>query len=577
MDIFGETESDGSLSRSKESRIAAERSDLNALSEALGRLLEDQTASDITFYVGPEKTPIKAHKAILVARSEYFRNMFCNSLIESKSGIVEKPNIDAETFRDILYYMYTGRVKVNTTFTARLLAAADEMQLEELKPLVFAATFETSGVNEHTVFRHLEDAMRYNCRNILKFLIEYVESNAFDCLTPSNMAMLSHEGLQLILSQDELDIDEETLFDRVVCYCKTASPASSLKETFLRFAHLIRFPVMDPVFIAREVEPLGIVPTDLLMEAYKFFSVPEQVKSTQRTRSRRRCWQWDAGQSSPLLKFEKGVTIISAIDNKWQNALGSRKFTNGRHYFEVFIHRQKKIENSWKLNIGVVKDGFDARKHNVAFGYKMGAQPCWCLITGRGEIVSHRNPSNGQKGTSYGTTCGEGDTVGVMLDMWQRKMEFFKNGVSMGVAFSDVDDGPLRPALSLIGECVLTLRFQRPRSTNLTTSSIPASVPLNHSGSSSSSSSTVAAENQEVAVPDGPLPAASITTPPRRAAVAHTGNDVGGGGAGAGSAPRNPALPVILRYEKFPPRPVSSVNHHASVYDESYSSDSDNE
>jgi hypothetical protein len=106
MDIFGESESDGALTRSNESRIAAERSDLNSLrygqyqkisyndfyrfcisgvrfmhvvdfavfcSEALGRLLEDQTASDITFYVGTEKIPIKAHKAILVARSEYFR------------------------------------------------------------------------------------------------------------------------------------------------------------------------------------------------------------------------------------------------------------------------------------------------------------------------------------------------------------------------------------------------------------------------------------------------------------------------------------------------------------------------
>lgn len=302
---------------------------------------------------------------------------------------------DADTFREILYYMYTGRVRVNTAFPAKLLAAADEMQLEELKPLVFAATFESSGVTEHTVFRHLEDAVRYNCKNILKFLIEYVEANAFECLTPDKMVSLSPEGLLMILAQDELDIDEETLFDRVISYSKQISPALSLKETFAQFAPLIRFPVMDPVFISREVEPLGIVPTDLLMEAYKFFSIPEQVKPSPRLKGRRRCWQWDPAQSSVLLKIERGLTIVSAVENKWQNALGSRKFSNGRHYFEVFIQRQKKIDNSWKLNIGVVKDGFDARKHNVAFGYKMGNHPCWCLIAGRGETVSHRTPSNG--------------------------------------------------------------------------------------------------------------------------------------------------------------------------------------
>src|SRR5689334_10344925 len=119
-----------------------------------------------------------------------------------------------------------------------------------------------------------------------------------------------------------------------------------------------------------------------------------------------RSWSWDAGNSSPLVKFEKGVTIVSTSDSKWQNAIGSQQFTKGRHYFEIFIAKQKRIDNSWKLNVGVVRDGFDAKKHTVAFGYKM-AVPCWCLITGRGETLSHRSPSNGQKGAAYCQPFGE--------------------------------------------------------------------------------------------------------------------------------------------------------------------------
>lgn len=44
----------------------------------------------------------------------------------------------------------------------------------------------------------------------------------------------------------------------------------------------------------------------------------------------------------------------------------------------------------------------------------------------------------------------------------------------MGVAFTDVDEVPLRPALSVIGEAVFTLRFCRPKGSvisNFTTSS----------------------------------------------------------------------------------------------------------
>ena len=52
---------------------AVEREDLRGLSDDLGRLLESGLAHDVTFIVGVNKVPIRAHKAILVARSEYFR------------------------------------------------------------------------------------------------------------------------------------------------------------------------------------------------------------------------------------------------------------------------------------------------------------------------------------------------------------------------------------------------------------------------------------------------------------------------------------------------------------------------
>jgi len=74
-----------------------------------------------------------------------------------------------------------------------LLAAADEIQLESFKPLVFAATFEKAGVNHDTIFKYLEDSLHFNCHGILMFCLEYVEANAFDCLLPDKMALLSTE------------------------------------------------------------------------------------------------------------------------------------------------------------------------------------------------------------------------------------------------------------------------------------------------------------------------------------------------------------------------------------------------
>jgi len=94
--------------------------------------------------------------------------------------------------------------------------------------------------------------------------------------------------LRFVLARDDLDIDEETLFERLVQWAKICPHFSSPREALQPLVEFIRFPVMDPSFIARDVEPLGLVPPDLLIEAYKFFSVPDLVKECNRTQPRRR-------------------------------------------------------------------------------------------------------------------------------------------------------------------------------------------------------------------------------------------------------------------------------------------------
>lgn len=93
----------------------------------------------------------------------------------------------------------------------------------------------------------------------------------------------------MVLSRDELDIDEETLFERLVQWAKLSPYGLSPREALEPLVEFIRFPIMDPMFLAREVEPLDIVPREYLVEAYKFFAIPELVNDCHRTQPRRRC------------------------------------------------------------------------------------------------------------------------------------------------------------------------------------------------------------------------------------------------------------------------------------------------
>mmetsp|Transcript_38638 Transcript_38638/g.39333 ORF Transcript_38638/g.39333 Transcript_38638/m.39333 type:complete len:345 (-) Transcript_38638:315-1349(-) len=102
-------------------------------------LLEDGEHADITFLVGPTKEEIKAHKAILSARSEYFGAMFrTGSMVESSCKVVEISH-PYSIFKRMLEFLYTEAVKdlstCNSTEVIQLLMLANEYLLEDLKRL----------------------------------------------------------------------------------------------------------------------------------------------------------------------------------------------------------------------------------------------------------------------------------------------------------------------------------------------------------------------------------------------------------------------------------------------------------
>ena len=71
-----------------------------SFTENLRNLLDDPVHSDITFIVGEQSDRLKAHKAILSARSEYFRAMFKEGgMAESLENEVILKDHDKSTIR----------------------------------------------------------------------------------------------------------------------------------------------------------------------------------------------------------------------------------------------------------------------------------------------------------------------------------------------------------------------------------------------------------------------------------------------------------------------------------------------
>ena len=75
------------------------------LVECMRYAFDNEITADVSFEVGPPDgttVNIRAHKVILISRSEVFEAMFSSGMTECKSSRVRVEDIDADTFKDLL-------------------------------------------------------------------------------------------------------------------------------------------------------------------------------------------------------------------------------------------------------------------------------------------------------------------------------------------------------------------------------------------------------------------------------------------------------------------------------------------
>lgn len=97
------------------------------------RLLDSGTLTDVT--IKCENRILECHKAVLSARSTVFRAMFQHDMRESKSNEIHIPDIDFATVRDMVRFIYSGRLKDLADKSDLLLAAADKYDIRDLKSI----------------------------------------------------------------------------------------------------------------------------------------------------------------------------------------------------------------------------------------------------------------------------------------------------------------------------------------------------------------------------------------------------------------------------------------------------------
>ena len=149
------------------------------LNEDIGRLFDTENLSDVELNVDGQI--FHAHKVILAARSTVFAAMFEHEMAEKIENAVTIVDIDSKVFREILRYIYTGKVKNLEEVAFDLLTAADKYDLRKLKILcemfIYNATLTKDNVMDLLI---LADVQRSG--HLKTKAIEFINANAIDVM-----------------------------------------------------------------------------------------------------------------------------------------------------------------------------------------------------------------------------------------------------------------------------------------------------------------------------------------------------------------------------------------------------------
>jgi len=100
------------------------------VSKSFGLIRNEKYLQDITL-VSEDFQTIQAHKLVLSACSEYFRNILQNTNTGSQT-LLCLDGVNAEDLKNVLDYVYDGEVKIAQDDLDRFLKVAQKLKLEGL-------------------------------------------------------------------------------------------------------------------------------------------------------------------------------------------------------------------------------------------------------------------------------------------------------------------------------------------------------------------------------------------------------------------------------------------------------------
>jgi protein-L-isoaspartate(D-aspartate) O-methyltransferase len=140
------------------------------------KFIGEDKYSDVKFSV--EEELISAHKMVLVAQSEHFRQMITGCFKESHDGVIKIFDCSPDTFSEVLLFLYTGKCNISEENCFSILEQANFFQLSRL--IAMCEIFWYERINVENAGTCLAFANHFNATQLSHFAMEYIFKNVYD-------------------------------------------------------------------------------------------------------------------------------------------------------------------------------------------------------------------------------------------------------------------------------------------------------------------------------------------------------------------------------------------------------------
>lgn len=184
--------------------------------ERLNRFRTEEKYCDVRILVGEKLFP--CHRVVLASAAEFFDGMFGGNFIESKNTEVSLGNIEADTFEEILNFIYTDCVTVTTENAYRLLAASEYFGLPFLEEKCIAYIKDNVPIN--SVIDILIFACNTKKTTLVNIISKHIAKNFSQVSKMKKSRYIPFQILRQILTYNNIEINSDSLTEFLLKWVK---------------------------------------------------------------------------------------------------------------------------------------------------------------------------------------------------------------------------------------------------------------------------------------------------------------------------------------------------------------------